>query len=74
MTENIILNSQELFEKIVERGRAEGVASAEAYKDLIEVILTEMLGNGELDPDQDTKTIQEALESRFGEYDTRLRG
>ncbi len=74
MTENIILDSQELFEKVVERGRAEGVASAEEYKDLIEVILTEMLGDGELDPDQDTTIIQEALESRFSEYEIRLKG
>lgn len=68
MMENPILSRKDLFNEIVERGREEGVTSLDAYNVLVENVLEDHRRLNEIDSDQDTNSIREALQGRFETY------
>lgn len=72
MTENLISSDQNLFEEIVERGIAEGVADQEAYNQLVSDTIEEHRRVVELHDDQDLEGDEDVLQARWPEYQQRL--
>ncbi|MFH0927849.1 MAG: hypothetical protein V1821_00060 [bacterium] len=71
--ENVIVDGNELFNEIVERGRADGITEQVPYRDLCEEVLFEHEGAGEISDDSNIQLRVEALSSRFEEYLARLK-
>lgn len=72
MTEFLNVDPNEIFEEIVETGRAEGIDAHEAYVDLVDEIIERHRGLGEMHDDSATVARAEALRGRFAEYRERL--
>lgn len=72
MTENLMTSDQDLFEEIVERGIAEGVADQEGFNQLVSDIIEEHRRVEELADDQDLEGDEDALQARWPEYQQRL--
>ncbi|MCH8049463.1 hypothetical protein IH979_02005 [Patescibacteria group bacterium] len=72
MTENLAMSNQELFEEVVQRGIAQGVAEQEGYNQLVETVLEEHREVGELDEDQNIELKEDLLKSRWPEYQAEL--
>lgn len=68
MTEFLNVDPNEIFEEIVEAGRAEGINTHEAYVDLVDELIERHRGLGEMHDDSSTVARAEALRGRFAEY------
>ena len=66
------MSNQELFEEVVQRGIAQGVAEQEGYNQLVETVLEEHREVGELDEDQNIELKEDLLKSRWPEYQAEL--
>ncbi len=69
---NLTFSEEEIFERIVEEGIFEGAVTEEEYHTLVEEVINDMLGMGELNDDQNLQGHIEHLKARFGEYEKRL--
>lgn len=74
MVEFLNYNPQGLYEEIVEAAREQGVATQEAWDELVEQTLDEHMNWGEVDIDDDVTGIREGLKSRFEEFSKGLQG
>lgn len=72
MQENLTTSDQALFEEVVKRGIAEGVANQEAYNQLVSDIIEGHRRVAELHNDQDLEGSEDVLEARWPEYQKRL--
>ena len=72
MIENLSYNLQELFQEIIEAGRAQGVAEQNAFNDLVEDVIEKHRRVGEIHVDSSTKGMQEHLQNRWQDYKTEL--
>ncbi|MFH1632205.1 MAG: hypothetical protein ABIA47_04315 [bacterium] len=70
--QNLSTSNQELFDEIVERATEEGVADQEAFNQLVESMLEDKSGVGELDVDQDIESMEDAIKARWDEYSAML--
>lgn len=68
MLENLILDSEQLFQEVVERGRREGVANQEAFHQMVENVVNDHLRDGEVDEDQDIGSLTLGLIGRWRDY------
>ena len=74
MVEFLSYNVEDLHTEVVERARETGVASQEAWNELVEEILDEHLNWGEVDVDDDVTGLREALQSRWEAFERGLQG
>lgn len=72
MVEFLSENINEIFDELVEQGREQGVTDQEAYSMLIENVIEEARGAGEIDDDGATETMEEMLRGRWEEFQERL--
>lgn len=72
MTENLAKTDQELFEEVVEKSLAEGVADREAFEQMVDDVLEGHRRWMELDDDQNIEEKEEKLKARWPEYEQRL--
>ncbi|KKR83902.1 MAG: hypothetical protein UU48_C0014G0011 [Candidatus Uhrbacteria bacterium GW2011_GWF2_41_16] len=68
MVEFLDVDREGLFEEIVERGREEGVSDEEGYHELIDAVIEEHRGMGEIHDDTSYQSMAEALRLRWSEY------
>ncbi|OGL66525.1 hypothetical protein A2856_02430 [Candidatus Uhrbacteria bacterium RIFCSPHIGHO2_01_FULL_63_20] len=68
MTENLIVDREELFQEIVELGRTEGINDQEAYNDLVDETVERHRDWGEMHDDSSTVGLSEALRGRWADY------
>ncbi len=66
-------SEQTLFEELRTRVKAEGVSSQGGYRDLIQEVLEEKVGEGVFDINEDLPTIERDLEGRWPEIEAVLR-
>lgn len=71
MIENLALSNQELFEEAVERALAEGVQNQEAFSQIVESLIDEKRGVGELHDDNNLEGMLEILTARFPEFEAK---
>ena len=69
MVEFLGFSVEDLSEEVVERARENGVASKEAWDELVEEILDEHINWGEVDIDDDVTAIREALQERWKAFE-----
>ncbi len=69
---NAELNLEAVFEEIVERGREEGVASPEGYRDLVEDVVAMHADVGSMGDDTSSADVTEQLMGRFEDYQAAL--
>ncbi len=62
------LNLESVFEEIVVRGREEGVASHEGYRDLVEDVVAMHADLGSMGDDTSSADVTEQLMGRFPDY------
>lgn len=72
MTENLISSEQDLFEEVVEKGLAEGVANQEAFNQLVSDVIEQHRRWGEEHDDNDLERQEDDLQARWPEYEARL--
>lgn len=72
MTENLISSEQDLFEEVVTKGLAEGVANQEAYNQLVSDVIEQHRRWGEQHDDNDLEGEEDRLQERWPEYEARL--
>ena len=72
MTENLAKSDQELFEEVVEKALAEGVANREAFEQMVDDVLEGHRRWMELDDDQNIEEKEEKLKARWPEYEQQL--
>lgn len=72
MENSIGLSEEELFETVVEEALMQGVSDEPAFFDLIDEIIEDLRGEGELDTDQNLDGHATHLKARFAEYQDRL--
>lgn len=70
--DNIEFNLNEVFRTIVSRMETEGAYDHTAYMNFIDEELEEKIGNGELDPDANTKNYVESLQLMWPEAEALL--
>jgi len=68
MTENLSHNLEELFQEVVEAGRANGSVSQEAFNDLVEEVVETHRSLGEIHDDESTEGMEELLQLRWPDY------
>lgn len=69
--DNLTFSEEETFDRIVEEGMMQGIAGEEAYHELVDEVLDDMLRMGELDEDQDIEGHVTHLKARFAEFERR---
>lgn len=57
-----------LFEEVVERGREQGVASQGAYDELVDEVIEDHRGVGEMHDDSPTEDLEAQLRGRWADY------
>lgn len=72
MIENLSFSEDEVFERLVEEGLAQGVATEEGYHSLVESLLEDMLDFGELNDDQNLEGHETNLKTRWPDYRERI--
>ena len=72
MVELFGYNEEGLLEEVISKARDEGVASQEAWNDLVEQVLDDHARVGEVDSDDDLTAMREALQARWGDYEAEL--
>lgn len=70
--ENLTFNETEVFERLVEQGMVDGVNNQDAYNEMVDEFLEDMLRIGELNDDQNIDLHKENLRARWGEYEARI--
>ncbi|MDD5251358.1 MAG: hypothetical protein PHT12_01845 [Patescibacteria group bacterium] len=65
--ENLDLDLEELYTAIKDKAEAEGAFSREEWDNLVDELLEEKRGAGEMSDDDDIMEISEALKARFEE-------
>ena len=70
MTENLVVNRQELFNEIIEKGRAQAVTDQEGYNALVEAVLEDHRRVGEIHDDADE--LAPFLQGRFADFKNEL--
>ncbi len=68
---NLTFSEEEIFERIVEEGMMQGIASEEEYHTLVEEVIDDMLRMGELNEDQNIEGHIAHLRARFAEFERR---
>lgn len=68
MTDFLSVDPSEIFQEIVELGRAEGINDQQAYVDLVDEVIERHRRVGEMHDDSSTVGMAEALRGRFAEY------
>lgn len=66
------LNLESLFEDIVNRGREEGIATHEAFRDLVEDVVAMHADVGSMGDDTSSADATEQLTGRFADYQAAL--
>lgn len=74
MIENLTFSVEDLFEEVVSAGVEQGVNEETAYFDLVDTVLEEHRGLGELHDDQNLDGHADVVKARFSEYMKRLEG
>lgn len=74
MVENLSYNVEDLYEEVAERAREAGVASEEAWNELVEEVLDEHVNWGEVDVDDDITGLREALQEKWKQFERGLQG
>ncbi|NTW14956.1 MAG: hypothetical protein HGA38_01135 [Candidatus Moranbacteria bacterium] len=64
---------QELFEELRGRVCAEGVGTYGEYRELVQELVQERLGEGGFDVNEDLSTVEADLEARWPEIEAGLR-
>ncbi|MBU0645903.1 hypothetical protein KJ611_00270 [Patescibacteria group bacterium] len=72
MTQYLMLDREQLFQEIVENGRAQGVVDQEAYHSLVDSMVEGHLEVGEYDKDQALPELIEDLKARWSDYQKTL--
>lgn len=67
LMENLDLDLEELYTAIKDKAEAEGAFSREEWDNLVDELLEEKRGAGEMSDDDDIMEISEALKARFEE-------
>ena len=67
-------NVESLYEEVAERAREQGVASEDAWKELVEEILDERINWGEVDIDDDVTSMREALQEKWKQFEESVSG
>jgi hypothetical protein len=67
MTEFLTFDLNEVFRTAVERMQSDGIATKDAYDDLIEELLEEKVELGELSADDDIEEYEDKLQARWPE-------
>lgn len=65
MSENVIYNREEVWGELLERVRAQGISSEEAYHELVDDYFNERLEVGELDEDQNIAELAAEFKARW---------
>ena len=68
MVENLEYDPQELYGMVRERAEAEGVATQEAWNDMVEVVLNEKVDWAEVEDDDNISELRDDLRSRYADY------
>ncbi|EKD32987.1 MAG: hypothetical protein ACD_76C00106G0028 [uncultured bacterium] len=68
MTEYITFDQEALWAEIAEQCASEGVATQESFNEMVDEIVNERLGVGELSPDQNIDRIIESFKQRWPRY------
>ncbi len=58
----------ELYSKVAEKAKEEGVADQEGWDGLVDETVEEYRTNGFIDDDEDTAALEEELRHRFEEF------
>lgn len=66
------LNLEAVFEEIVARGREEGVATHETFRDLVEDVVAMHADVGSMGDDTSSAEVTEQLTGRFAQYQEAL--
>jgi len=66
-------SEQSLFGELRGRAKAEGISSQGEYRELIQEVLEEKVGEGVFDRNEDLTTIERDLEGRWPEVEAVLR-
>ena len=72
MTEFLDIDREQLFQDLVERGRQQGITDEEAYHELCDDLVTELLEVGEMDKDSDTQGLIDHLKGRWPDFQEAL--
>ena len=72
MTQFLNIDREQLFQDLVERGRQQGVTDQEAYHELCDDLVAELLEVGEMDEDADTIGIVSHLKGRWPDFQEAL--
>lgn len=70
--DNLTFSEEEVFDRIVEEGLMQGIATEEEYHTLVEEVIDDMLRMGELDEEQNIEGHLAHLRARFGEFERRV--
>jgi hypothetical protein len=72
MTEYLSFDLNSAYNEIKERGEMQAITSKEEWDALVEDYVNEKLDVGELDPDEDTESIESQLKDMWLEYEKNL--
>ena len=68
MIDNLAYNLEDLFQEIVETGRAQGVATEEAYNELVEQVIEDKRSEGEMHDDNPTEGFEAQFREKWPAY------
>jgi hypothetical protein len=66
-------NVNELYNEVVDRAKADGAVTQEAWDGIVEEVVEEFRSQGMLDDDDPTEGLEDVLRARFPEYDQGVR-
>lgn len=72
MTEFLTFDLNEIFNAAVDRMQADGIATKDAYDELVEELLEEKVEVGELSANDDIEEFEDKLQARWPEAQARL--
>lgn len=72
MTEFLTFDLNQVFHEAVDRMQSDGIATKDAYDELIEELLEEKVEAGELSPGDDIEEYEDQLQARWPEAEAQL--
>lgn len=72
MTEFLTFDLNDVFRAAVERMQSDGIATKDAYDELVEELLEEKVELGELSADDDIEEFEDKLQARWPEAEAML--
>lgn len=66
------MSIEDIFFECKERATSEGALTQEEWNDIVDEVLEEKRGNGQINDDEDVVAIREALQGRYEEFEEEI--